>query len=341
MKAMLLKRVVSLQDNPEPLTPEDVSVPEPAPGEVLIQVSACGVCHTELDEIEGRTPPSVLPMIPGHEVVGRVTEKGDRVTRLEVGDRVGVGWIFKSTGDDNENISDDFVATGRDVNGGYAEYMTAHERYAYRIPDCFTDYEAAPLLCAGGVGYRAFKLTNIRNGDVLGLTGFGGSGHLVLQLARHLYPKSPTYVFARSSEERKFAIELGAAWAGDTGDTPPEPPHAIIDTTPAWRPVLAALKCLRPGGRLVINAIRKENTDSSLMAEIDYAEHLWQEKELKTVANVTSHDIKAFLEIAAVAGIRPEVQVYPLEEANRALCELNSGHVRGAKVLDIGQSGIG
>ena len=334
---MLLKRVVSLQDNSEPLTPEDVSVPEPAPDEVLIQVSACGVCHTELDEIEGRTPPSVLPMIPGHEVVGRVTEKGDRVTRLEVGDRVGVGWIFKSTGREDENISDDFVATGRDANGGYAEYMTVHERYAYRIPDCFTDYEAAPLLCAGGVGYRALKLTNIRNGDVLGLTGFGGSGHLVLQLARHLYPESHVYVFARSSEERKFAIELGAAWAGDTGDTPPESPHAIIDTTPAWRPVLAALKCLRPGGRLVINAIRKENTDSSLMAEIDYAEHLWQEKELKTVANVTSHDIKAFLEIAAVAGIRPEVQVYPLEEANRALCELNSGHVRGAKVLAIGQ----
>jgi propanol-preferring alcohol dehydrogenase len=340
MKAMLLKRVVSLQDNPEPLTPEVVSVPEPAPDEVLIQVSACGVCHTELDEIEGRTPPSVLPMIPGHEVVGRVTEKGDRITRLEVGDRVGVGWIFKSTGREDENISDDFVATGRDTNGGYAEYMTAHERYAYRIPDCFTDYEAAPLLCAGGVGYRALKLTNIRNGDVLGLTGFGGSGHLVLQLARHLYPRSPVYVFARSSEERKFALELGAAWAGDTGDMPPEPPHAIIDTTPAWRPVLAALKCLRPGGRLVINAIRKENMDISLMAEIDYAEHLWQEKELKTVANVTSHDIKAFLEIAAVAGIRPEVQVYPLEEANRALCELSSGHVRGAKVLAIGQSGI-
>jgi len=338
---MLLKRVVSLQDNPEPLTPEDVSVPEPAPGEVLIQVSACGVCHTELDEIEGRTPPSVLPMIPGHEVVGRVTEKGDRVTRLEVGDRVGVGWIFKSTGDDNENISDDFVATGRDVNGGYAEYMTAHERYAYRIPDCFTDYEAAPLLCAGSVGYRALKLTNIRNGDVLGLTGFGGSGHLVLQLARHLYPKTPVYVFARSSEERKFAVELGAAWAGDTSDKPPQQPHAIIDTTPVWRPVLAALKCLRPGGRLVINAIRKENTDSALMAEIDYAEHLWQEKELKTVANVTSHDITAFLEIAAVGGIRPEVQVYPLEEANRALCELRSGHVRGAKVLAIGQSGAG
>jgi propanol-preferring alcohol dehydrogenase len=336
MKAMLLKRVVSLRDNPEPLTLADTPIPEPAPDEVLIRVSACGVCHTELDEIEGRTPPPVLPIIPGHEVIGRVAETGDQVTMLEVGDRVGVGWIFKSNGDNDENISSDFVATGRDANGGYAEYMTVHERYAYRIPDCFTDYEAAPLLCAGGVGYRALKLSKIRNGDTLGLTGFGGSGHLVLQLAMHLYPDSPVYVFARSPEEREFAIELGAAWAGDTGDKPPGQPHAIIDTTPAWLPVLAALKCLRPGGRLVINAIRKENTDKPLMAEIDYAEHLWQEKEIKTVANVTSHDIKAFLEVAAVAGIRPAVQVYRLDEANTALRELHSSHVRGAKVLAIG-----
>ena len=336
MKAMLLNRIASLQDNPEPLTSVDIPVPEPAPDEVLIRINACGVCHTELDEIEGRTPPSELPMIPGHEVIGRVAGKGDRVTRLEIGDRVGVGWIFKSTGDDNENLSNEFVATGRDANGGYAEYMTVHERYAYRIPDCFTDYEAAPLLCAGSVGYRALKLTNIRNGDILGLTGFGASGHLVLQLARNLYPKSPVYVFARNLEERKFAIELGAAWAGNTGDKPPEQPHAVIDTTPAWRPVLAALKCLRPGGRLVINAIRKEDGDKSLMAEIDYAEHLWQEKELKAVANVTSHDIKACLEIAAEAGIRPEVQVYRLDEANKALHELRAGAVRGAKVLAIG-----
>ncbi len=336
MKAMLLKRIASFQDTPEPLTSVDIPVPEPAADEVLIRINACGVCHTELDEIEGRTRPSELPMIPGHEVIGRVAGKGDRVTRLEIGDRVGVGWIFKSTGDDNENISNEFIATGRDANGGYAEYMTVHERYAYRIPDCFTDYEAAPLLCAGSVGYRALKLTNIRNGNILGLTGFGASGHLVLQLARYLYPKSPVCVFARNPGERKFAIELGAAWAGNTDTKPSEQPHAIIDTTPAWRPVLAALKCLRPGGRLVINAIRKEDADKSLMAEIDYAEHLWQEKELKTVANVTSHDIKAFLEIAAEAGIRPEVQVYPLDEANKALRELRAGDVRGAKVLAIG-----
>lgn len=335
---MLLKRIASLQDNSEPLALAEIPVPEPAPDEVLIRIAACGVCHTELDEIEGRTPPSALPMVPGHEAIGRVVETGERVTRLEVGDRVGVGWIFKSTGDHDENISNEFVATGRDANGGYAEYMTVHERYAYRIPDVFNDYEAAPLLCAGSVGYRALKLANIQDGDILGLTGFGGSGHLVLQLASYLYPESPVYVFARSSEERKFATELGAAWTGDTSDEPPQQPHAVIDTTPAWHPVLAALKCLRPGGRLVINAIRKEDADKSLMAGIDYSEHLWREKEMKTVANVTSHDIKAFLKIAAAAGIRPEVQVYELEEANKALNDLHTGHVLGAKVLAIRES---
>ena len=338
MKAMLLNRIAPLQDQPEPLTLAEISVPEPAPDEILIRVSACGVCHTELDEIEGRTSPSVLPITPGHEVVGRVAAIGTRVTKFSVGERVCVGWIFKSTGDELENISDEFVATGRDANGGYAEFMVVNERYAYPVPDCFTDYEAAPLLCAGSVGYRALKLTDIQDGDILGLTGFGGSGHLVLQLARYLYPESPVYVFARSTEEQEFALELGADWAGGTSDAPPEQPHAIIDTTPAWRPVLAALKCLRPGGRLVINAIRKEDGDKALMATIDYAEHLWQEKTLKTVANVTSHDIRACLEIAAAAGIRPEVQVYRLEQANKALGELRAGHIRGAKVLAIGKS---
>jgi propanol-preferring alcohol dehydrogenase len=335
MKAMLINRIAPLTENPEPLTAAVLPIPEPATDEILIRVTACGVCHTELDEVEGRTPPSVLPMVPGHEVIGRVTETGAAVTRHAVGDRVGVGWIFKSNGEDTENISNEFLATGRDANGGYAEYMTVHERYAYRIPDCFTDYEAAPLLCAGSVGYRALMLTRLRNGEVLGLTGFGASGHLVLQLALHLYPESPVYVFARSHKERLFALDLGASWAGDTQDKPPQAPHAIIDTTPAWRPVLAALKCLRPGGRLVINAIRKEDEDKSLLAQIDYAQQLWQEKELKTVANITSHDIEAFLMIAAEAGIRPEVELYTLEQANKALSELHSRHVRGAKVLAV------
>jgi len=338
LKAMLLKRIASLHDNPEPLTLARIPCPEPASDEILIAVSACGVCHTEIDEIEGRTPPSFLPIVPGHEVVGKVVKTGAQVSRLALGDRVGVGWIHESSGDTDENISDQFVATGRDANGGYAEFMTVREDYAYPIPECFTDYEAAPLLCAGGVGYRALKLANIQNGDVLGLTGFGGSGHLVLQLARNLYPDSEIYVFARSTKEQAFAMHLGANWAGDTADMPPKPPYAIIDTTPVWRPVLAALGCLRPGGTLVINAIRKEDTDKQAMASIDYAEHLWQEKKVQTVANVTSHDIRAFLEVAASAGIRPEVRVYPLEDANKALHALRSGHIRGANVLAIGQA---
>jgi propanol-preferring alcohol dehydrogenase len=213
--------------------------------------------------------------------------------------------------------------------------MTVPENYAYPIPATFADTEAAPLLCAGGVGYRALRLCGIEDGQVLGLTGFGGSGHLVLQLARHLYPSSPVYVFARSPKERAFAMELGADWSGDTDSKSPAAPQAIIDTTPAWKPVLAALEQLRPGGRLVINAIRKESSDRSLLAGLRYEDHLWQEKEIKTVANITHRDLVEFLPVAASVPLRVEVQTYPLEEANVALQELRAGHIRGAKVLKI------
>ncbi len=335
MRAMVLHKIASLDDQPEPLSLEDIATPKPRAGEVLIRVGVCGVCHTELDEIEGRTPPPNLPIVPGHEVVGVVEQRGAGVSLHAIGDRVGVGWIHHSSGGEMENISEAFCATGRDVNGGYAQYMTVPERYAYRIPDFFSDEQAAPLLCAGGVGYRALRLAGISNGDVLGLTGFGGSGHLVLQIARHLYPSSDVYVFARSEKERVFARNLGARWAGDTQDTPPQSPHAIIDTTPAWLPVLAALRVLKRGGRLVINAIRKEDHDKHLMAEIDYAQHLWYEKEIKTVANVTASDINGFLTAAVDAKIQPQVEVYAMQDANRALRELRAGDIRGAKVLRI------
>jgi propanol-preferring alcohol dehydrogenase len=333
---MVLPAVVSLDDNPAPLVVAELPRPVPGPGEVLVQVAVCGVCHTELDEIEGRTPPPALPIVPGHEIIGRVAEFGPGCSRFASGDRVGIGWIHSSSGARDENLSDAFRATGRDENGGYAEFVTVPEHYAYPIPAVFSDAEAAPLLCAGGVGYRSLKLAGISNGEVLGLTGFGGSGHLVLQLARHLYPDCRVFVFARSEEERGFALELGANWAGDTEDTPPEAPHAIIDTTPAWKPVLAALECLRPGGRLVINAIRKEAGDRDLMATIRYEDHLWMEKELKSVANVTRADLEEFLPIAAELPLRVTVEEYALEDANKALMDLRSGHVRGAKVLRIG-----
>ena len=313
----------------------ELNTPVPGERQILIRVLVCGVCHTELDEIEGRTAPPVLPVVPGHEVVGRIEALGQNASQFKMGDRVGVGWIHSSSGDIDENLSPEFRATGRDVNGGYAEYMVVGEDYAYAIPEQFSDEEVAPLLCAGAVGYRSLKLTNIVDGDVLGLTGFGGSGHLVLQMARHLYPDSKIFVFARSSKEREFAMELGATWSGNTTDTPPERPHAIIDTTPAWQPVLSALENLRPGGRLLINAIRKETGDRELMAGISYERHLWLEKEVKSVANVTRSDLQAFLPLAAEIPLKPEVEVYPLEDANKALLDLQSGHVRGAKVLRI------
>jgi len=318
-----------------PLDKVDIPVPEPGTHEIRIRVSTCGVCHTELDEIEGRTSPPRLPVVPGHEVVGVIDRCGAEVSRFAPGDRVGVGWIHSSCGGNEENISDKFVATGRDVDGGYAEYMIAHQDYAYAIPEVFSDAEAAPLLCAGGVGYRALKLSGIRDGQNLGFTGFGGSAHIVLQLALYLYPSLKTYVFARDEGQQAHAIELGAVWSGPTESRAPERMDAIIDTTPAWTPVLHALDNLRPGGRLVINAIRKEDGDSNILQTLDYSRHLWLEKEVKTVANVTADDIRNCLEIAAKIPLKPDVQLYSFDRANQALIDLKSGKVRGAKVLVI------
>lgn len=338
MRAMLMNRVVSLDDNDAPLEyVDDFPIPVPGPGEVRVRVTACGVCHTELDEIEGRTPPERFPRILGHEVVGYVDQLGSGVTKLQLGQRVGVGWIHASTGERDENLSPAFRATGRDAHGGYAEYMTVGESYAYPIPEAFSDAEAAPLLCAGAIGYRALRLTRLENGQPLGLTGFGGSAHLVLQLVRHQFPASEVYVFARSPQQRALALKLGAVWAGDTADRAPVPLRAIIDTTPAWKPVVEALANLAPGGRLVINAIRKEEADKENLLNLSYHDHLWMEREIKTVANITQYDIREFLPIAAAVPLRPHVTTYTLAAANQALVELKRESVEGAKVLLVGE----
>lgn len=338
MKVMLLTKIVSLLETDHPLELSELEIPEPGQGEILVKVSTCGVCHTELDEIEGRTAPPQLPVIPGHEVIGRVEKCGEQSQKFKPGDRVGVGWIHSSNGGEDENLSPDFRATGRDANGGYAEYMTVGEKYAYDIPSIFSDEEAAPLLCAGAVGYRALKLTNLTNGEPLGLTGFGGSAHIVIQLARHLYPESPVYVFARDESARKYALELGASWAGHTTERSPKKLQAIIDTTPVWKPVLEALYNLRPAGRLVINAIRKEEIDKKSLLGLSYHDQLWMEREIKSVANVTHFDIQEFLNIAAEIPIKPQVEIYPLEQANQALIDLKRLPVKGAKVLKIGNT---
>lgn len=341
MKAMVLHRLCQLQENPEPLELEELPDPTPADNEVLVRIAACGVCHTELDEIEGRTPPPELPVILGHQVVGRVEAVGADVNGYSMGDRVGIAWIFSSCGtcrycrEGNENLCADFKATGRDANGGYAETMTVPEHFAFRIPDSFTDSEAAPLLCAGAIGYRSLRLTGIEDGQNLGLTGFGASAHLVLKMARHRYPNSEVFVFARSEKEQAFALELGATWAGATEDRSPEPLAAIIDTTPVWKPIVEAMRNLEPEGRLVINAIRKEEIDKEYLLKLDYPSDLWWEKEIKSVANVARRDVSEFLELADEMGIKPEVQEFPLEEANTALVELKTRKIRGAKVLRI------
>ncbi len=342
MKAMILEALGPLASHPTPLRLVDLPDPEPGPGEVLVRVLTSGVCHTELDEIEGRTPPPRLPVILGHQVVGVVEGLGPECSRLRIGDRVGVAWIFDACGAcphclaGDENLCARFRATGRDAHGGYAERMVVPEPFAFPVPPVFSDAEAAPLLCAGAIGYRSLRLAQLSNGEPLGLTGFGASGHLVLKMVRHRMPDTEVFVFARSPSERAFALELGAAWAGDTADRAPVGLAAVIDTTPVWTPVVEALRNLRPGGRLVVNAIRKEDSDKDVLLTLDYAEDLWMEREIKSVANVARRDVAEFLELAAGIPILPEVQEYPLVEANAALLELKNRKIRGAKVLRVG-----
>ena len=339
---MVLESLCDVTRNPTPLKMVELPEPVPGEGEVLIRILACGVCHTELDEIEGRTPPPGLPVVLGHQVVGTVESHGPGAAKHGEGDRVGVGWIYSACGkckfclSDRENLCSEFRATGRDADGGYAEYMTVPENFAYAIPGAFSDAEAAPLLCAGAIGYRSLRLSGIGSGSKLGLTGFGASAHLVLKMVAHRFPETEVYVFARSDEERGFAKELGAIWAGDTEDESPRKLDAIIDTTPVWKPVVEAMKNLEPGGRLVINAIRKEDIDKDYLLKCDYTKHIWMEKEIKSVANVARRDVSEFLAIAAEIPIEPEIEEFPLEGANEALVELKQRKIRGAKVLRIG-----
>lgn len=344
---MLLREITSLKHNSTPLSFDETDEPILGEGEVLIRVTRCGVCHTELDEIEGRTPPLHLPAILGHQVVGVVEDPGGDLSRsvttevVTTGQRVGVAWIGSTCGhcqyclNGQENLCPEYKATGRDINGGYAEYMKVHADFVHPIPDSISDSEAAPLLCAGAVGYRSLRLCNLNDGQSLGLMGFGGSNHLVLKVAKHKFPNSPIFVFSRNPSEREFSLSLGAAWAGAINEVPPAGLDAIIDTTPVWGPVSEAMKRLKPGGRLVINAIRKEEADKEVLLKLDYPSQLWMEKEIKSVANVTRNDVREFLQLAAEADIKPEFQEYELRDANQALLELKQGRIRGSKVLRV------
>lgn len=341
MKAWVIEKVVNLKDTKAPLKLVELEDPIPEANEIVVKVYACGVCHTEIDEIEGRAEPSFFPMVPGHQVVGEVVEVGKEVKRFKKGDRVGAGWIYWACGEckfcknELENLCPNFKATGKDAYGGYAEYFKISEDFAFLLPESLSYEEAAPLFCAGAIGYRSLRLTSIENGENLGLVGFGASAHLVLKVVRYLFPEVKVFVFARSQKEREFALNLGAFWAGVIEEVPPKKMHAAIDTTPVWKPPLSILKYLLPSGRLVINAIRKEEVDKAELLKLDYSQDLWLEKEIKSVANVTRKDIAEFLNLAGKIPLKPEIQIYSFEKANEALLDIKERKIKGAKVLKL------
>ena len=335
MKAMILDGPAPIDQKPLRL----VDLPTPSPGDcqILVRVSVCGACHTDLDEAEGRLTPTKSPVIPGHQVVGRVVDKGEAASRFRVGDRVGITWLFSSCGrcelcrTGRENLCKQAKWTGKDADGGYAELAVVGQDYAHPIPERFSDAQAAPLLCAGVIGYRTLRLADITDGQRIGLFGFGASAHIVIQIIKHKFPNSPVFAFTKTAEHAELARSLGAAWTGRSGEEPPEKLDKIMDFTPAGECVRDALAVLESGGRLVINAIRKETP----IPPLDYAQYLWLEREIKSVANVTRKDAQEFLPLAARIPILPTIEEFPLTQANEVLSSIKHSRLRAAAVLRV------
>jgi propanol-preferring alcohol dehydrogenase len=336
MKAMILEKHAVAGDKPLRL----VNLPDPSPSDnqVLVKVSVCGACHTDLDEAEGRLEPTKWPIVPGHQVVGKVIGKGKAVTKFKTGDRVGITWLNYSCGQcdfcrkGNENLCEKAKWTGKDADGGYAELTVIDENYAYPVPEKFTDSQTAPLLCAGVVGYRTLRLTGVTDGERIGLFGFGASAHIVIQVIKHKFPNCSVYVFTKTAQHGKLAEQLGAVWTGRSGDKPPVKMNRIMDFTPVGECVKDALGVLERGGRLVINAIRKETP----VPPLEYSEYLWLEKEIKSVANVTRQDAEEFLPLAARIPIVPTIEEFSLSKANEVLSMIKNSKLRAAAVLKIG-----
>ena len=331
MKACLLRTPARIETNPLQFT--DVLAPNPGNGEVLVRVHACGVCRTDLHVIEGELNPQKSPVIPGHQVVGIVEKQGEGAHRFATGDRVGVAWLHHTDGTcmycrmGEENLCDNPTFTGYSVDGGYAEYIVAPEGFIYAIPDGFSDEQAAPLLCAGIIGFRCLRLSGIKRGGRLGFYGFGAAAHIAIQVARHW--NVTVYASTRDARHQKLALELGAAWAGGTLDAPPEKLDAAIVFAPAGEIVPAALAALRKGGVLVLGGIHM-----SPIPSFSY-ELLYQERMIRSVANNTRKDGEDFLRVAAEIPVRMRTQIYPLSEANRALNALKNDAIEGAAVLRI------
>jgi propanol-preferring alcohol dehydrogenase len=331
MKAQVLRRTAPVETGP--LTLEDIPRPDPLPGELLVEVRCCGVCHTDLHVIEGELPDPRLPLIPGHEIVGVVAAVGEGVTHFKAGDRVGIPWLHETDGTcdycqrEQENLCPEARFTGYTADGGYAEYTTVPQDFAVSIPDRFADDEAAPLLCAGIVGYRSIRLSDLRPGERLGIYGFGASGHIAIQVAR--YWGCEVYVFTRSPEHQQHARDLGAAWAGEAQARPPALLDRAISFAPAGWIVPLALGHLRPGGTLCINAIH-----TSPIPEMPYA-LLWRERTVRTVANATRRDAGEFMPLAAEIPIHTDIQTFDLDAADRVLQQLKRSAITGAAVLRI------
>jgi propanol-preferring alcohol dehydrogenase len=332
MKAMLLNKFAPIDQNPLELT--DVPKPEPGSEDILININVCGVCHTDLHTIEGELPDVKLPIIPGHQIVGYVEKIGNKASRFQEGDRVGVAWLYSTEPDckyaqqGKENLCDNARFTGYHVNGGYAEYIAIPEKFAYPIPSIFSDQEAAPLLCAGIIGYRALRLSEIKPGQRLGLIGFGASAHVAIQVAIHWGYE--VYVFSRSEEHRELARKLGATWTGTSNEDPPVKLNSIVNFTPAGPTVLDGMRLLDKGGTQALAGIYM-----SPIPEMDYVKYLYHERTLRSVANATRKDGNELLKIAAEIPIKTTTQVFPLEEANQALQLLKNSEIDGAAVLQI------
>ncbi|MCP4425184.1 MAG: zinc-dependent alcohol dehydrogenase family protein [Chloroflexi bacterium] len=329
MKAMSLRETGPVAENL--LAAVETAVPQPGPGQIRLKVSVCGVCHTDLQTVEGDLEPPRLPIIPGHQIVGVVEKLGAGASRHALGDRVGAAWLNWACGECDycrrglENLCEDGRYTGFHANGGYAQYVVVDERFAYPLPDQFSDAEAAPLLCAGVIGYRSLRLSGIQPGGRLGLYGFGASAHLVIQVARHW--ECDAYVFTRSAEHQRHALELGAAWVGQAQDKPPVALDAGITFVPAGWLIPLALGHLCPGGTLAVNSIHM-----SPIPEMPY-NLLWGERVLRSVANVTRQDAEEFLPLAAEIPIKTDVELSPLSEANAVLQRLKASEVQGAAAL--------
>lgn len=334
MKAMVLEAYGAVENGT--LRLKDVPIPEPSEGQVLIRVVACGVCHTDIHVIEKELEPRRLPIIPGHQVTGVVERVGNGVERVRVGDKVGVTWINSTCGvcefctSGRENLCDDMHFTGYDHDGGFAEYVTASEKFTFKMPEGFDYIHAAPLFCAGIIGYRALKLSGVQKGQTLSIFGFGASGHIIAQIARHMGIR--TVVFTRGIEHQKLAMELGAEWAGDASDKPPLMADASIITAPSGALVVDSLRNMKKGGRIAI-----EDIYMTPIPEIDYNKYLYNERWIGSVANYTRADAEEFLGIAAKTPISTRVSEFGLQDANSALKRVKEGSLNGAGVLRIGK----